>query len=190
MKFLIILLFPIFIFGQTSVNPKVNEFTETFDLKNDYFFVDNTHPGAIFMVRPENMEYEECVKVDYYFSTNLYWQGKDGNFYEKSFYPCSETETKLTNSDFLDFARKNFEILKTEEVKKYQLKKDSIVGNTIYGSNKILNHQPVKNYTFKIRNEIIFKRFETYYLTTEGDNINYEHNQSLKLIELDRMLDN
>jgi len=88
----------------------------------------------------------------------------------------------------LNFAKRNFEIIKNEEVLKYQTKKDSVVGDMVYKSFKILGHQPIMNYVFRINSNLTSKKFESYYLTTEGDNINFEYNQSLKLIELDRKI--
>jgi hypothetical protein len=186
MKFLF-LLFPLFLFSQESVNPKVNAYIDSLGIDTNYFFLEETHPGMIFMFRTNKIQYE-CVKNDYYVSTDLYWKDLNQNYWKKSFQKCSDETPITVDSSYLNFAERNFEIIKNEEVLKYQTKKDSVVGDNIYKSFKILNHEPIMNYVFRINSNLISKKFEPYYLTTEGDNINFEYNQSLKLIELDRKI--
>src|SRR5690606_21062724 len=186
MKFLF-LLFPFILLSQTSVNPKVNDYIDSLGIDTNYFFVEETHPGMIFMFRTKEIQYE-CVKNDYYVSTDLYWKDLNQNYYKKSFYQCSDEIPIAVDSSYLNFAERNFEIIKNEEVLKYQTKKDSVVGDMVYKSFKILGHQPIMNYVYRINSNLISKKFEPYYLTTEGDNINFEYNQSLKLIELDRKI--
>ncbi len=188
MKFLFfILLFPSILFSQNSVNPNVNAFIDSLDSKINYFFVEKTHPGLIVGIKKEYIKYE-CIKADYYLSTDLYWEDLNLKSWKKSFYSCSDDNSIETNSEYLNFAEKHFETIRNEEVLKYQTKKDSVVGDIIYGGYKIKNHQATKNYVFRINSEMNSKNFEDFYLTTEGDNINFDHNQNLRLIELHNLI--
>lgn len=182
-----LILFPPFLLSQKSVNPHVNDFIDSLDVKINYFFVENSHPGSMVLMRPEDVRYE-CIEADYYRSTHIYWKDVNNKHWKKSYYNCSEKSPIETDSTFLNFAEQNFDTIKNEEVLKYQTKKDSIVGDIIYGSYKIINHEPTKNYVFRFNSEMASKKFEDYHLTSEGDNINFEHNQNLKLIELHNLI--
>lgn len=182
-----LILFPSLLFSQKSVNPHVNDFIESLDLKINYFFVENSHPGSMFLMKPEDVRYE-CIEADYYRSTHIYWKDLNNKYWKKSFYSCSDNNSIEINSEYLNFVENHFESIKNEEVLKYQTKKDSIVGDIIYGSYKIKNHEPAKNYVFRINSEMTSKKFKDYYLTTEGDNINFEHNQNLKLIAFHNLI--
>lgn len=184
----LILLFPWFLFSQKSLNPNANAFIDSLDLRINYFFVENTHPGSIAFIRKEDIKYE-CIKADYYRSTDVYWKDSNNKYWKKSFYNCSEKSPIETDSTILSFIEFNFETIKKEEVLKYQTKKDSIVQGVIRGSYKIRLHQPTKNYVFRLNSEIISKKFKTYHLATEGDNLNFEYNQNLKLVELNRLIE-
>jgi len=83
MKFLF-LLFPFILLSQTSVNPKVNDYIDSLGIDTNYFFVEERHPGMIFMFRTKEIQYE-CVKNDYYISTDLYWKDSNQNYWRKSF---------------------------------------------------------------------------------------------------------
>lgn len=173
--------------SQNSVNPNVNAFIDSLDSKINYFFVEKTHAGVIQFFNKEHIQYE-CIKADYYLSTDLYWKDLNHKYWKKLFYSCSDDNSIETNSEYLNFVEKHFETLKSEEILKYQTKKDSVVGDITYKSFYIKNHQPAKNYVFRINSEIVSKKFEDYYLTTEGDNINFDYNQNLILIELHNLI--
>lgn len=185
MKLLLLLCFPFFLNAQNALNPRVNSFIDSFDESTNYFFVEETHPGIILM--SQKIEYD-CYDENYYVFTKLYWKDKSGNYYKKTFYQCSETDAKEIDSKAYEFAFANFELIKNEEVLPYQTKPDRIEDGKIikYFSSK--SHTAYRNYFFKKNNEIFSKKFDAYFITTKGDNLNYEFNQKLKLVELDNLI--
>jgi hypothetical protein len=130
----------------------------------------------------------DCFHENYYVFTELYWKDKSGNYFKKKFYPCSETDAKKIDSKAYEFAIANFELIKNEEVLRYQTKPDKVEDGKIIKSLYIKNHRAIRNYFFKKNNEIFSKKFDAYFITTKGDNINYEHNQNLKLIQLENLI--
>lgn len=89
---------------------------------------------------------------------------------------------KIENEDILDFVRQNFETLKNERVKFYQVDKNTIV---------TASHSRFKQYLFSLNNEESYNEFDTYNLKSfpEEINLNYAYNQSLNLIRLDNMIE-
>lgn len=184
---LLLLLFPALVFSQISENPKINTFIDSLGSGTNYFFVEETRPGTIKVMKKEDMQYD-CIETPYYWSTDLFWEDKNRNYWRKSFFSCSEHTAEKVDATYLNFVKNNFETIKNEEVLVYKTKNDSISGDRTYTFFKTSNHEPIKNYIFRIDSEKISKRLETFRLTTQGDNLNYEHNQNLKIAELDRMI--
>lgn len=82
MKLLLLLCFPLFLNAQNALNPRVSSFIDSFDESTNYFFVEETHPGLVLMVR--EVQYD-CFRENYYVFTELYWKDKSGNYFKKNF---------------------------------------------------------------------------------------------------------
>lgn len=185
MKLLLLLCFPLFLNAQNALNPRVSSFIDSFDKSTNYFFVEETHPGLVLMVR--EVQYD-CFHENYYVFTEFYWKDKSGNYFKKKFYPCSETDAKKIDSKAYELAIGNFELIKNEEVLPYQTKPDRIEDGKIIKYFSVKSHTAFRYYFFRKNDEIFSKKFDAYFITTEGDNINYEHNQNLKLIQLENLI--
>lgn len=187
MRKILLLCFPVLLFSQNSLNPRVNNFIDSLDDSINYFFVEETHPGITLMT--QDIQYE-CFNENYYIFTKVFWKDNSENYFEKTFYRCSETKPTLTSSDYFDFVISNFEIIKNEEVLPYQTEPDRVEDGKTIKSLYIKNHRAIRNYIFRKDGNIFSKKFDAYFLTTKGDNINFETNRKLKLAELDGKLIN
>ena len=127
-----------------------------------------------------NENCNDCSSNTFYY---IIWKEKSENYIQKFdkcgfFYP-----KKLINSSIIDFYNSNFEDLKNEDVKMYE------IGN---GKVSFEMHTELRDFILKKNQNLIHKNFDILYLTTneEMPNLNYEYNNNLKLIELNKLIAN
>lgn len=123
-----------------------------------------------------------CSNCSDYYSTYLIWEENEIDYIQifdncGNFYPV-----QIQNKSILKFMKENFETFRNERVKFYQTDKTSIL---------TISHSTYKEFLFSLNDEEIYNYFDTYNLesSTERVNINYLHNQNLKLIQLNNMIE-
>ena len=154
-----------------------SELTKRFDSKKvEYIGVKKYCVGSI---RLNSLGPNDCPKC---FSKNdiyFFWT-ENGKFYVQKFDNCSEFNTvEIFDFKPTEFLKNNTAELQSESVKSYQVDKDTY---------STVSHSCFRNYNLNDGQTKYEKKFDTYDLTGEKDNLNYESNNSLKLIELDNKL--
>ncbi len=190
-KSIIIILLLIFnlTFGQDKVDPTeslISELKTELNKKNitNFFVVKRITYGTAYIFDLDDPN--SCNPNGIYFTMYAFWKdGKDD--YVKKFDNCGGFNTlKLSDSKISEFYVKNSESLKSDEVKSYQIKPDSIANGKIYKSISHRNHQPQRYFLFYINSEEFRNHFDKYDLTTEKDipNLNYKSNNELSIVKL------
>ena len=176
-------------FGQDKVDPTeslISEFKTELNEKSiaNFFVVKRITYGTAYI--PDLNDPNFCNPNGIYFTMYAFWKdGKDD--YVKKFDNCGGFNSlKLSDSKISEFYLKNSESLKSDEVKSYQIKPDSIANGKIYKSISHRNHQPQRYFWFYINSEEFRNHFDKYDLTTEKDipNLNYKSNNELSIVKL------
>ena len=176
-------------FGQDKVDPTeslISEFKTELNEKSiaNFFVVKRITYGTAYI--PDLNDPNFCNPNGIYFTMYAFWKdGKDD--YVKKFDNCGGFNTlKLSDSKISEFYLKNSESLKSDEVKSYQIKPDSIANGKIYKSISSRNHQPQRFFWFFINSNEFKNHFDKYNLTTEKEipNLNYESNNELSIVKL------
>ncbi len=124
---------------------------------------------------------ENCIG-DY--ATYIFWNEKNKSYVQK-FDNCSEFN-KISISEFnaIEYLENNRTQLKVQSVQKYKISDSSYIS---------INHPyyRYRNYWINDGGETYYKRFDSFDLTTREDepNINFNSNNSLKLVILNKTLD-
>ena len=176
--------------GQEKVDPTeslISEFKAELNEKNimDFFVVKRITYGTAQIV--DLSDPNSCNPNGIYFTMYAFWKdGKDS--FVKKFDNCGGFNSlKLSDSKPIELYKKNYEKLKSEKVKSYQLKPDSLgKDGLIYKSILSRTHQPLRYFWFFIKSMEFTNHFDTYDLTTEKEkpNLNYKSNSKLKLVKL------
>ena len=175
--------------GQEKVDPTeslISELKKELNGKNitDFFVVKQITYGTAYIFDLDDPD--SCNPNGIYFTMYAFWKdGKDD--YVKKFDNCGGFNSlKLSDSKISEFYLKNSESLKSDEVKSYQIKPDSIANGKIYKSISHRNHQPQRYFLFYINSEEFRNHFDKYDLTTEKDipNLNYKSNNELSIVKL------
>lgn len=108
----------------------------------------------------------------------IFWK-EENNSYFRKINKCDDLKLKITADIFNGFNTK-VEKIKNESVKSYQINKNTIGG---------CNYTTYAKYYFIINEELKTKIFDYYSLTTQGEmpNINYDYNNALEIIKLDKV---
>ncbi|WP_066225055.1 hypothetical protein [Formosa haliotis] len=176
--------------GQEKIDPTeslISEFKAELNEKNitDFFVVKRITYGTAYIA--DLSDPNSCNPNGTYFTMYAFWKdGKDG--YVKKFDNCGEFNSlKLSDSKPIELYKKNYEKLKSEKVKSYQLKRDSLGKNgLVYKSISSVTHQPQRYFWFFTESTEFTNHFDTYDLTTERDkpNLNHKTNNELNLVKL------
>ncbi len=175
--------------GQEKVDPTeslISELKTELNEKNitDFFVVKQITYGTAYIFDLDDPN--SCNPNGIYFKMYAFWKdGKDD--YVKKIDNCGEFNSlKLSDSKISEFYVKNLESLKSDEVKSFQIKPDSIANGKIYKSVSRQNHQPQRYFWFYINSAEYRNHFDKYNLTTEKDipNINYKSNKELSIVKL------
>jgi|AACY02.6.fsa_nt_gi hypothetical protein len=191
-KSLIIIFLLIFnlTFGQEKIDPTeslISEFKSELNKEaiSDFFVLKRITYGTAYIY--DLKDPNSCNPNGTYFTMYAFWKiGKDS--YVKKFDNCGRFNTiKLSDSKPIEYYKKNIEKLKSEKVKSYQLKPDSIGKNgLVYRSTSYKTHQPQRYFWFFNNSTEFTIHFDTYDLTTEkkNPNLNYKTNSKLSIVKL------
>ena len=191
-KSIIIILLLIFnlTFGQEKIDQTeslISEFRVELNKKNitDFFVVKRITYGTAYIV--DLNDPNSCNANGIYFTMYAFWKdGKDS--YVKKFDNCGRFNSlKLADSKPIELYKNNYEKIKSEKVKSYQLTPDSLgKDGLVYKSISSRTHQPLRYFWFYTESTEFTNHFDTYDLTTEKDkpNLNYKSNNELKLVRL------
>ena len=156
-KSLIILLFLFNItFGQEKKDPTesiLSDLKSELEINNvsDFFVIKQITYGTAYIFNLDDPN--SCNTNGIYFTMYAFWR-KDKDCYVKKFDNCGVFNSiKLTDLKISEFYEKNLESLKSDEVKSYQLKPDSIVNGKVYKSISSRNHQPQRFFWFFINGQ-------------------------------------
>lgn len=111
----------------------------------------------------------------------LFWN-ENGKTWIQKFDNCGEYFLlELNDSKIADFVSKNFEIIKSEKIKYYRTDKNMI---------SIIDHSTFKQFLIVKSNIEIYNHFDIHNLSNDSDdpNINYQYNNNLKIVKLDKMI--
>lgn len=113
----------------------------------------------------------------------LIWNENNKDYIQKiddcgNFFPL-----ELGNSEITKFANNNFDIIRAEKIKYYHINKNII---------SMVDHSTFKNFLISKSGIETTNFFDVYNLSTNHDhqNINYEYNNSLKIIHLNHLIEN
>ena len=151
--------------------------TESFEAKNlNYIGLKKYCIGSIILNELSPKDCENCLsKNDIY----IFWTDNGKSFVQK-FDNCSEFNiVEIIDFEPIEFLKSNSTKLQTESVKRYQVDQD------IYSTT---THSCFRNYVLNDGQTKFKKEFDVYDLTGEKENLNFNTNNDLKLIELDKKL--
>lgn len=120
-----------------------------------------------------------CISYGVYSTAYLIWVKDNSTFVQKfknSEYNNKSLEKfkpiKLTDSSFFEFYRENKEKLNSENIKHFEYKPDSIVGNKTYSYRITISHSCFRHFIIKSENENFHKQFD-YFDLNEFDQKKY-----------------
>ncbi len=156
---------------------KLESITDIFDAKKlSYIGLKKYCVGGVRIEMPNEKDCKNCYSEN---DIYIFWTDKNKSYVQK-FDNCSEFNT-VEISEFIptEFLKNNSSELQTENVKRYQIDKD------IYST---VSHSCFRNYMLNDGKTKYEKEFDIYDLTGEKDNLNFRTNNNLKLIQLDKKL--
>lgn len=136
--------------------------------------------GSIRLSRTDDLN--NCPSCISNFSIYLIWREKE-NQYIQIFDNCgSFLPVNIENTNILEFANKNFNIINLERIKYYQVDKKTV---------SMISHSEFKDFLLSRQGTEIYNHFDVYNLTTNSEkpNLNYKYNQNLKIIELNNLIE-
>ncbi len=156
---------------------KLQNVTENFDAKKvSYIGLKKYCVGGIRIKMPNEKDCKNCYSQN---DIYIFWAENNKSYVQK-FDNCSEFNV-IEIFDFrpIDFLKSNTSELQSENVKKFQIDKDTY---------STVSHSCFRNYIFNDGQTKYEKKFDTYDLSNENDNMNFKTNNSLQLIKLDNKL--
>jgi hypothetical protein len=155
----------------------LTKITERFDSKKvEYIGIKKYCVGSI---RLNSLGPNDCSKC---FSQNdiyFFWT-ENGKSYVQKFDNCSEFNmVEIFDFKPTEFLKNNSSELQTENIKRYQIDKDTY---------STVSHSCFRNYNLNDGQTKYKNEFDNYDLTGENKNLNYKSNNDLKIISLDKKL--
>jgi hypothetical protein len=189
LPFIILLLIFNLTFGQEKTDPTeslISEFKAELNEQkvSNFFVLKRITYGSAYIFDLDDPS--SCNPNGIYFTMYAFWK-KGENNYVKKFDNCGEFNSlKLSDSEPIELYLKNIENLKSEKVKSYQTKPDSIANGLVYKGTSSKTHQPQRYFWFYNKLDEFKNHFDTYDLTTEKENpnLNYKTNNELSLVKL------
>ena len=181
-------------FGQVSKDQTesyIKKFRKELKKKNveEFFVVKHIQYGTVKLFHINDKDY--CEKDGVHYRMYAFWK-EDNDYWLKVFDNCGGfIPMKLENKKAFDFYVENFEKIKLDEVEIYKLKADSIENGKKYSYVSTQSHSPLRYFWF-YKGSVKFKKyFDKYNLTSDekSPNLNYELNNNLELVELNRICD-
>jgi hypothetical protein len=156
---------------------KLENITEKFDAKKlNYIGLEKYCVGGVRIEIPNEKNYKNCYsKNDIY----IFWTDNDKSFVQK-FDNCSEFNiVEILDFKPNEFLKKNTLELKTGKVGNFKIDKET------YSS---VSHSCFRNYIINDGKTKYENKFDIYNLTGETDNLNFKSNNDLKIVQLDKIL--
>ena len=156
---------------------ELESITKTFDAKKlSYIGLKKYCVGGIRIEMQNEKDCKNCYSEN---DIYIFWTDNNKSYVQK-FDNCSEFNTiEIFDFKLIDFLKDNKTELQTENVKMFQVDKDT------YSS---VSHSCFRNYILNDGQTKYEKKFDTYDLSDEDHNLNFKVNNELKLIQLDNKL--
>ena len=188
--FIFIILYTTFCIGQKNTEMKpysiMAEMTKNLDKQNieNYFYTNRTCLGdtRIITMNDEKKCFTNGNFSEYY----LFWQ-KEGDTYITKADNCGAfIKLKLDDNQLFDYFMNNKEALKNNSVKEYKVENPQ---NSPTQRTKV--YPCSHKFSFTTSMGTFTQEFDEFDLTNDSrqTNLNYEYNQQLKLVQLDKMID-
>jgi len=184
-----LLLFPHLSFAQQRKDPTdslITVFRAKMKQENisDFFLVKHINQGSYRVTNHKDPN--NCNVSLRYFTMYVFW--KDGRqTWVKKYDNCGGFKAiKLSKSTPIEFYKKNISQLKTESVREYALKIDTISQGKLQITSMSESHGPYRYFWFYNNNMEFKQSFSKFQLETskEDKNLNYEYNHSLVIVQL------
>ena len=156
---------------------KLENITEKFDAKKlNYIGLEKYCVGGVRIEIPNEKDCKNCYsKNDIY----IFWTDNNKSFVQK-FDNCSEFNiVEILDFKPNEFLKKNTLELKTGKVRNFKIDKET------YSS---VSHSCFRNYIINDGKTKYENKFDIYNLTGKTDNLNFKPNNDLKIIQLDKIL--
>lgn len=154
--------------------PKVKELRE----KNiDFIAYKSYSVGSIRMIRKDS---NSCPNCNPNYPIYLIWN-ENNKEYIQIFDNCGNFFPLELNSEITNFAYKNFDIIKSEKIKLYQIDKNTV---------SMIDHSTFKEFLISKSNVETYHHFNVYNLSTESEspNLNAEYNNNLQIVSLNNLI--
>lgn len=150
---------------------------ETFDARKLNYIAVRKYCNRSFRINESNDK--DCSNCYPNYSMYIFWTENNKSYIQK-FDDCSEFYileiSKFNTNEFLD----NYTVeLQTGKVKRYKVDKETF---------STVSHSCFKNYIINDGKLKYENSFDIYDLTGENENLNYESNNNLKIVKLDKKL--
>ena len=186
---LIIVLCVSFVYSQNdraATEKMVNEFTIKLEERgiNDWFVVNRYCLGTNEMFQMKDGNW--CSSKETYYEFHVLWKEGDKTMVKKIDNCGLFMSMPLSDNDLWEFVLANTTDLQKKSVKPYE-------GENITGQPEARTaiHPCYREFIFSINDEMYDQKFNLYQLTTEEEhpNKNYEFNNQLPVVELNKLMD-
>lgn len=157
----------------TIVSKQIKYLTE--NKISEFFIVEKYCNGCIKLIKANEPDCDYGTSRLY-----VFWKDKSESYFRK-IDKCNSAKIKIPDEIIKNYIL-NINEIEKENVKDYQTGKDSYV---------TVSHSTFSKFYFMINGNLIVKQFDDFNLTTDdySPNMNYEYNNSLKLIKLGKTCD-
>ena len=164
----------------------ISEMTQTLDNQNikNYFYTNRTCLGDTRIIKLN--EEDKCFTNGNFSEYYLFWQEDSTTYITKADNCGPFIKLKLSNNELFDFFMENRQALENNSVKEYKVanpENDPTQRTKVYPC----SHE----FSFTTPMGTFGQKFKEFDLTNDSkqSNLNYEYNQQLKLVALDKMID-
>lgn len=172
---------------KARVDEMVLEFTKSLENRDvyEYFSLNKYCLGTTEMFQLEDGSM--CVSKGTYYEVYIFWKEENQAMIKKIDNCGMYFSLPLSNSEAIEFIDNNSNKLKEEEVKKYEIENPE---NVPVKRSKV--HSCFREFQFNNENNSFSQTYNLYDLTNESkfENINFESNNKLKIVTLEKMLEN
>ncbi|RFN58375.1 hypothetical protein [Marixanthomonas ophiurae] len=177
-------------FAQKNTEKKplsiISDMTETLANQNieNYFYTNRTCLGETRIITLNDQK--KCFTNGNFSEYYLFWQEDSTTYITKADNCGPFIKLKLSNNDLFDFFMENRQALENNSVKEYT------VANPENAPTQRTKVYPCSHeFSFTTAMGTFTQKFKEFDVTNDSkqSNLNYEHNQQLKLIALDKMID-
>ena len=160
----------------TAIITKTDEFRTK---KIDFIVYKKYSIGSI---RLNRIDSNTCLNCNPDYPLYLIWN-ENGKTWIQKFDSCGLFfPVELKNSKIVNFINENFEIITSEKIKYYRTDKNTY---------SMVDHSTFKQFLIVKSDIEIYNHFDVYNLSNDSDdaNINYQYNNNLKIIKLDKIVE-